>query len=98
MSGTTAAGSEIVRRLARGSLLGRLASKRQPLKLLAVPRDHVAGDRQRGAHILAGKLPVGNAMLPLGEIDFASVPPLSSAGARSSRARASPSRTSTRSR
>ena len=80
MSGTTAAGSEIVRRLARGSLLGRLASKRQPLKLLAVPRDHVAGDRQRGAQILAGKLPVGNAALPLGEIDFASIPPLSPAG------------------
>lgn len=57
--GGSAAERAIVRRLARGSLLSRLKSKRKPLKLVAVPRDHVAGDRQRGDALLAGRLIVG---------------------------------------
>ena len=46
MTDTAAAERDVVRKLARGSLVSRLfKSARQPLKLLAVPRDHVQGDR-----------------------------------------------------
>ena len=45
MSAASAAERDIVRKLARGSLFSRmLGSRRQPLKLAAVPRDQVAGD------------------------------------------------------
>src|SRR6185436_669900 len=55
MSADTAAERDIVRKLARGSLFSRLIGHgRQPLKLAAVPRDHVAGDRSRGDASLAG--------------------------------------------
>lgn len=80
MSAKTLAGSEIVGRLARGSLLSRLAAKRQPLKLVAVPRDHVAGDRQRGAQIIAGRLPIGSEVIPLADLDFAAVSSTSKLG------------------
>jgi uncharacterized heparinase superfamily protein len=80
MSGEAPAGSDIVRRLAKGSLLSRLSGKRQPLKLAAVPRDHVAGDRQRGAQIMAGKLVVGSEVIPLGDLNFAGISPSSRAG------------------
>jgi len=50
-----AAEQDVVRRLARGSLLSRLRRSKQPLKLAAVPRDHVAGDRQRGDALIAGR-------------------------------------------
>ncbi|MEO7654452.1 MAG: heparinase II/III family protein [Sphingomicrobium sp.] len=70
MSAKAPAGTDIVKRLARGSLLSRLRSSRQPLKLVAVPRDHVAGDRQRGAKILAGSLPVGSETIALADLDF----------------------------
>ena len=56
----SAAESDVVRKLARGSLLSRLKPSRQALKLVAVPRDHVQGDRQRGAGLLAGKFTVGS--------------------------------------
>jgi len=71
MSDKAPAGTDIVRRLAKGSLLSRLRKGKQPLKLAAVPRDHVSGDRQRGAQILAGKLVVGSDAIPLADIDFA---------------------------
>jgi uncharacterized heparinase superfamily protein len=65
---------DIVRKLARGSLFSRLTgSGRQPLKLVAVPRDHVAGDRQRGDSLLAGKLMSGSATVPLADLDFGEV-------------------------
>src|SRR5262249_48963484 len=70
---TPAAEQDIVRRLARGSFLSRLRHSRQPLKLVAVPRDHVAGDRQRGESLLAGRFAVGSAAIPLTDLDFASV-------------------------
>jgi uncharacterized heparinase superfamily protein len=74
MSGQgAAAGTDIVRRLARGSLLSRLKGSRQPLKLAAVPRDHVAGDRQRGDALLAGKLLAGSSSLDLAGLDFGAV-------------------------
>ncbi len=80
MSGEAPAGSDIVRRLAKGSLLSRLSGKREPLKLAAVPRDHVAGDRQRGAQIMSGKLVVGSEIIPLADLDFAATSPSSRAG------------------
>ena len=61
---------DLVRKLARGSLLSRLKGARQPLKLAAVPRDHVQGDRQRGEALLLGKLIVGTEAFPLFEGDL----------------------------
>ena len=69
----SAAERDVVRKLARGSLLSRLKSSRQPLKLVAVPRDHVAGDRQRGGALLSGKFTSGSETLPLTDLDFATV-------------------------
>jgi uncharacterized heparinase superfamily protein len=70
----SAAQEDVVRRLARGSLLSRFTrSGRQPLKLTAVPRDHVQGDRQRGDSLLAGRLVVGSETLTLADLDFADV-------------------------
>ncbi|MEO8175876.1 MAG: heparinase II/III family protein [Sphingomicrobium sp.] len=59
-AGPTAAERDVVRKLARGSLFSRLVgSGRQPLKIAAVPRDHVAGDRSRGDALLAGRFTLG---------------------------------------
>lgn len=69
----SAAERDVVRKLARGSLLSRLKRSRQPLKLVAVPRDHVQGDRQRGEVLLAGRLEVGSESLSLTDLDFSSV-------------------------
>jgi uncharacterized heparinase superfamily protein len=64
----------IVGKLARPTLLGRLfGSRRQPLRLVAVPRDHVVGDRVRGDALLAGRLVVGNETVNLAEVDFATL-------------------------
>ncbi len=63
----------IVRKLARGSLLSRLKHARQPLKLSAVPRDHVQGDRAAGDALLAGRLIVGNDTVAVAELDFAAL-------------------------
>ena len=74
MSAEQAAERDIVRKLARGSLLSRLTGKaRQPLRLIGVPRDHVQGDRQRGEALLAGKFIAGGDMLALADLDFAAV-------------------------
>ena len=74
MSASTAAERDIVRKLARGSLISRLfGSGRQPLKLAAVPRDHVAGDRKRGDALLAGRFTVGSETLPLADADFSAI-------------------------
>ena len=62
-----------MRKLARGSLLSRFKASRQPLKLVAVPRDHVAGDRQRGVALLSGKFSVGSDAISLGDLDFAAI-------------------------
>jgi len=69
----SSAESDVVQKLARGSLLSRLKHNRQPLKLVAVPRDHVQGDRQRGDALLAGRFVLGNEALPLADLDLASV-------------------------
>lgn len=69
----SAAERDIVRKLARGSLLSRLKGSRQPLKLAAVPRDHVPGDRTRGEALLGGSLPVGSEAVALADLDFASL-------------------------
>ena len=65
---------DIVGKLARPSLLGRLfGAGRQPLRLVAVPRDHVVGDRGRGDALLAGRLIVGSETINLAEVDFATL-------------------------
>jgi uncharacterized heparinase superfamily protein len=69
----SSAESDIVKKLARGSLLSRLKHNRQPLKLVAVPRDHVQGDRQRGDALLGGRFGVGSETLSLADLDLASV-------------------------
>jgi uncharacterized heparinase superfamily protein len=69
----SAAERAVVTRLARGSLLSRLKHGRQPLKLLAVPRDHVHGERQRGEALLAGRFTVGSETIPLKGLDLAAV-------------------------
>ena len=74
MSGAHAAQQEIVGKLARGSLLSRLlGSRRQPLRLTAVPRDHVEGDRARGDALLAGHFILGSESVALADLDFAAL-------------------------
>jgi len=65
---------DIVGKLAKPSLLGRLfGAGRQPLRLVAVPRDHVIGDRARGDALIAGRLSIGNETANLAEVDFATL-------------------------
>jgi len=73
VSDGSAAERAIVSKLARGSLLSRLKTGKQPLKLVAVPRDHVHGDRQRGEALLAGRFTAGSETIPLKNLDFAAV-------------------------
>jgi len=73
MNDGTAAERAVVSKLARGSLLSRLKSGKQPLKLLAVPRDHVQGDRQRGDALLVGRFIVGSETIELKDLDFATI-------------------------
>ncbi|MFL6765121.1 MAG: heparinase II/III family protein, partial [Sphingomicrobium sp.] len=69
----SAAERAIVSKLARGSFLSRLKHSKQPLKLAAVPRDHVQGERSRGDALLAGRFTVGSETLPLKDLDFGEV-------------------------
>jgi uncharacterized heparinase superfamily protein len=63
---------DIVGKLARGSVWSRLmGSGRKPLRLTAVPRDHVVGDRARGDSLLAGRFILGDEMISLADFDFA---------------------------
>ena len=65
---------DVVGKLAKGSFFSRLFGQgRQPLRLVAVPRDHVLGDRARGDALLAGRLLLGNEAVSLADIDFAEV-------------------------
>ena len=73
MSDGSAAERAVVTKLARSSFLSRLKSGRQPLKLVAVPRDHVRGDRQRGEALLAGQFSVGSETISLKDLDFAAI-------------------------
>jgi len=74
MTGADAARQDIVGKLARGSLLSRLVGARKaPLRLTAVPRDHVAGNRARGDAILSGRFQLGGEALPLADLDFAAI-------------------------
>jgi uncharacterized heparinase superfamily protein len=64
----------VVDKLGKGSLFSRLFGQgRQPLRLVAVPRDHILGDRARGDALLAGRLNFGNQSVALTDIDFAEV-------------------------
>src|SRR4051794_18167250 len=69
----SAAERAVVSKLARGSLLSRLKGGRQPLKLVAVPRDHVRGDRQRGEALLKGQFGIGSDTIALRDLDFAAI-------------------------
>jgi uncharacterized heparinase superfamily protein len=74
MTADAAAQNAVVRKLAKRPLLSRLfASGRQPLKLVAVPRDHVQGDRQRGDALLGGRFVLGNEVIGLNDLDFAAL-------------------------
>ena len=71
---TESADRAIVGKLARGSLLSRIAGHgRKPLRLTAVPRDHVEGDRAVGDALLAGRFLFGDESLNLADFDFASL-------------------------
>ena len=66
--------NDVVARLAKPSLVARLFGKnRQALRLVAVPRDHVAGDRARGDALLAGRLVLGDDSVNLADVDFGSL-------------------------
>jgi uncharacterized heparinase superfamily protein len=69
----SAAERAVVSKLARGSFLSRLRHSKQPLKLVAVPRDHVHGDRTRGEALLGGRFTVGSETLWLKDLDFGQV-------------------------
>jgi uncharacterized heparinase superfamily protein len=69
----SAAERAIVGKLARGSFFSRLRPSKQALKLVAVPRDHVHGERPRGEALLAGRFTVGSETLPLKDLDFGQV-------------------------
>ena len=73
MNDDRSAERDVVQKLARGSLLSRLRRSKQPLKLIAVPRDHVQGDRQRGEALLAGRLTLGSETVSLADLDFAKI-------------------------
>ena len=65
---------DVVGKLAKGSLFSRLFGQgRSPLRLVAVPRDHVLGDRLRGDALLSGRLVLGSGAVALADIDFAEV-------------------------
>ena len=66
--------SDVVGKLAKGSLFSRLfGAGKAPLRLVAVPRDHIVGDRARGDALLAGRFPLGNQEVALKDIDFGSL-------------------------
>ena len=65
---------DVVGQLARGSLVSRLfGGGKGPLRLVAVPRDHVIGDRTVGDALLAGRFRFGSEEAKLAEIDFAAL-------------------------
>jgi uncharacterized heparinase superfamily protein len=65
---------DVVGKLAKGSFFSRLfGTGRQPLRLVAVPRDHVLGDRARGDSLLGGRLIYGSDELTLTDIDFSEI-------------------------
>ena len=74
MTGADAARQDIVGKLARGSLLLRLLGTRKaPLRLTAVPRDHVDGSRALGDALLAGQYRLAGDSLALADLDFAAL-------------------------
>jgi uncharacterized heparinase superfamily protein len=65
---------DVIGKLAKGSLMSRLfTAKKEPLRLIAVPRDHVAGDRARGDALLAGRFTLGSESVDLADFDFAAL-------------------------
>ena len=65
---------DVVGKLARPPLLRRLfGAGRQPLRLIAVPRDHVIGDRVRGDALLSGRMMLGSQTVSLADVDFSAL-------------------------
>ena len=65
-------GSDVVGKLAKGSFISRLlGGGKKPLRLVAVPRDHVLGDRARGDALLGGSFALGNQQVGLRDLDVA---------------------------
>ena len=65
---------DVVGKLDKGSLFSRLFGQgRQPLRLVAVPRDHVLGDRARGDALISGRLLLGSESVQLADIDFGEI-------------------------
>jgi len=63
-----------LQRLARAPLLQRLTgSAKAPLRLQAVPRDHVAGSKAVGQSLLNGRFAVGGEAVALAELDWTAV-------------------------
>jgi len=74
MSAADPARHDNIGKLARGSLLSRLVgSRKSPLRLTAVPRDHVVGRRARGDAMLAGRFELGDESVSLPDLDFAAL-------------------------
>ena len=74
MSAADPARHDNIGKLARGSLLSRLIGARKaPLRLTAVPRDHVLGNRARGDALLAGRFDLGDESVSLADLDFAAL-------------------------
>ena len=65
---------DVVGKLAKGSLFSRMLGQgRQPLRLVAVPRDHVPGDRGRGDALVGGRYLLGSESVALADVDFTSI-------------------------
>jgi uncharacterized heparinase superfamily protein len=63
-----------LQQLARLPLLQRLlASGKPPLRLLAVPRDHVIGTKARGLQLLAGRFVAGGEAVDLAGVDWSTL-------------------------
>ena len=63
-----------LQRLARVPLLQRLTTRgKPPLRLIAVPRDHVGGSKPRGEQLLAGRFSAGSEAVELHGLDWATL-------------------------
>ena len=71
-----------LQRLARVPLLQRLSPRaKAPLRLQAVPRDHVAGSKAIGHQLLEGRYTVGGEAVTLADLDWLAVGTVSPLGA-----------------
>ncbi|HZV83582.1 MAG TPA: heparinase II/III family protein, partial [Brevundimonas sp.] len=63
-----------LQRLARVPLLQRLMARgKPPLRLIAVPRDHVTGSKSRGVQLMAGRFSAGSEAVELAALDWTAI-------------------------